>query len=183
MSSAAGPRSSTSGGQAVLSLGSNLPPREAWLDRAWDTLATAGAVVVASTPRWNTRPLGGPPQPDYLDQLLLAEGPWDAWGWLRVAQLAEAEAGRVRLIDKGPRRLDVDVILIEAETVSSRELVIPHPALLQRPFLLAGAAALVPHWIAPGWPAEMDQLARAQLTGLWARAVPITAGAGRPGRV
>ncbi len=182
MRSAPSPGAATSPRLAVLALGGNLAPREAWLDRAWETLATAGAEVLASTPRWHTRPLGGPPQPDYLNQLVLARGAWDGRGWLRVAQLAEAGAGRVRLVDKGPRRLDVDVILIEAESVSSPDLVIPHPALLQRPFLLAGAAALAPHWIPPGWRVELEVVARAHLTGLWARPIPVTGGAGRPKR-
>lgn len=164
--------------RAVLSLGSNLHPRGAWLDLALDTITESGGAVLASTPRWNTRPIGGPSQPDFLNQLLLVRGPWDAWGWLRVAQLAEARAGRVRLVEQGPRRLDVDVILIETGAVASPRLVVPHPALLRRPYLLAGSAALVPHWTPPGWTAEVGELARGQLRGVWARPVPITREAG-----
>jgi len=165
----------------VLSLGSNLPPRGLWLERARETINELGGVVLASTPQWNTTPVGGPPQPDFLNQLLLVQGPWDAWGWLRVAQLAEARAGRVRLVDKGPRRLDVDVILMADVAISSPELSIPHLALLERPFLLAGAAALVPQWTPPGWGAEIGELAPARLRGAWARPVPVRGGADRPG--
>lgn len=167
--------------QAVLALGSNLQPRAGWLERAGDTLKELGAVVLASTPQWNTFPVGGPPQPDFLNQLLLVQGPWDGWGWLRVAQLTEARAGRLRSVHKGPRRLDVDVVLVGALAISSPELSIPHPALLERPFLLAGAAALVPHWSPAGWGPELAELAAARLRGAWARPVPIREEADRPG--
>lgn len=131
-------------GRALLALGSNLGPRERNLDAAWVHLADAGVRVLAATPRWNTEPIGAPPQPDYLNQLLLAEGRLDPWGWLVTAQ--EAEGERRRLIAKGPRRLDVDVILVEGEESSDPRLRLPHPALLERPYLLLGAALLVPRW-------------------------------------
>ncbi|NNM96896.1 MAG: 2-amino-4-hydroxy-6-hydroxymethyldihydropteridine diphosphokinase [Candidatus Dormibacteraeota bacterium] len=165
----------------MLALGSNLDPRGRWLDHARETLHELGAVELASTPRWNTLPVGGPPQPDFLNQMLLVQGRWDGWGWLRVAQLAEIRAGRVRSVDKGPRRLDVDVILVAGVAISSPELSIPHRALLDRPFLLAGAAALVPHWTPPGWHATIGELASARLRRAWARPVPVREVADRPG--
>lgn len=167
-------------GRAVLSLGSNLPPRERWLDLAWETLAGAGAEVLASTPRWHTRALGGPSQPDYLNQLLLVRGALGGRGWLRLAQRAESRAGRSRTVAKGPRRLDVDVVLVEGETAAEADLTIPHPALLERPFLLAGTAALMPAAHLPGGTLSLAELAAARLSGTWAAAVTVRAAAGRP---
>ena len=151
--------------QALLALGSNVGPRERNLDAAWAHLAASGVLVLSATPRWNTAPIGAPPQPDYLNQLLLAEGRPDPWGWLAAAQ--EAEGERSRLIDKGPRRLDVDVILVEGEESSHPRLQLPHPALLERPYLLSGAALLVPRWrLGRGGP-EVLEVARLTLPPGW----------------
>ncbi len=133
-------------------------------------LAAAGVQILAVTPRWNTGPIGAPPQPDYLNQLLLAEGPPDLWGWLAAAQ--EVEGERPRLISRGPRRLDVDVILVEGEESSDPRLRLPHPALLERPYLLRGAALLVPHWTIGRGGAGILELARRTLPPDWLLGLP-----------
>jgi 2-amino-4-hydroxy-6-hydroxymethyldihydropteridine diphosphokinase len=173
-------------GRALLALGSNLGPRERNLDAAWVHLADAGVRVLAATPRWNTTPIGAPPQPDYLNQLLLAEGRLDPWEWLLAAQ--EAEGERRRLIAKGPRRLDVDVILVEGEESSDPRLLLPHPALLERPYLLLGAALLVPRWpVRRGGPGAVE-VARETLPPGWRLDLPNqlptvpTSGSQRAGR-
>lgn len=164
--------------QAVLALGSNLPPRGRWLDLALDFLGEEGIRVIATTARWNTTPLGPVPQPDYLNQLLLVRGPRRGLGWLDLAQAAEVRAGRRREVSKGPRTLDVDVILIESESWDSPELTVPHPGLLQRPYLLRGAAQLVPDWTHPLEGLSIAELARRDLTGCWAWVDPARSGAG-----
>ena len=171
----------------MLALGSNLGPREDNLDDAAAHLAAAGVHLLAATPRWNTAPIGAPSQPDYLNQLLLAEGRPDPWGWLAAAQ--EAEGERHRLIDKGPRRLDVDVILVEGEESSDPRLLLPHPALLQRPYLLRGAALLVPRWTLGRRGPGVLELARQILPPDWRLCLPDqlppvpTEEAGEPGRL
>ena len=126
--------------------------------------------VLAEAPRWNTAPIGAPPQADYLNQLLLAEGPPDLFGWLALAQ--EAEGERLRLISRGPRRLDVDVILVEGEESSDPRLRLPHPALLERPYLLLGAALLVPDWAIERGGPEILEVARRTLPPDWLRGLP-----------
>ena len=173
------------GGRALLALGSNLGRRERNLDAAAARLAAAGVRVLAASPRWNTAPIGAPPQPDYLNQLLLAEGRPDPWGWLAAAQ--EAEGERRRLIAKGPRQVDVDVILVEEEESSDRRLLLPHPALVRRPYLLRGAALLTPEWtVGRGGPRVLE-LAREVLPPDWRLCLPHrpwpvpVEGAGEPG--
>ncbi len=158
---------------AVLGLGSNLPLRERWLDLASAVIGRAPATILRATPRWNTIPRGAPPQPDYLNQLLLVRGPWGGLGWLELARRAEAAAGRRRMVSKGPRTLDVDVVLVEGEASSGPELRLPHPALLERPHLLAGAAALVPLWTLPDGPMPLAELAAERLGGCWRRPVAL----------
>ncbi len=126
----------------------------------------------SASPRWNTAPIGAAPQPDYLDQLLLLRGTLEPLGWLRAARAAEAAAGRLRSLAAGPRTLDVDVILVEGESREGPELILPHPALLTRPYLLLGAAALVPDWRLPGSGRTLAELARARLAGPWRPPAP-----------
>ncbi|HVC38622.1 MAG TPA: 2-amino-4-hydroxy-6-hydroxymethyldihydropteridine diphosphokinase [Candidatus Dormibacteraeota bacterium] len=153
--------------RAVLALGSNLPPRPEWLEVALSVLAESSVEVVARTPRWHTRPIGEVAQPDFLNQLLLAEGLQQGREWLELAQRAEDRAGRSRSVPKGPRRLDVDLILIEDEHWESADLTVPHPGLLLRPYLLRGAAQLVPTWVHPVEGQTIAALARRLLTGSW----------------
>ncbi|MGC2192128.1 MAG: 2-amino-4-hydroxy-6-hydroxymethyldihydropteridine diphosphokinase [Candidatus Dormiibacterota bacterium] len=158
--------------EAVLALGSNLAPRARWLDLALDVLEEEGATVLASTPRWNTAPIGALPQPDYLNQLLLVQGLFGGLGWLELAHAAEARAGRRRGVVGGPRTLDVDVVLIGGERWDSPDLTVPHPGLLHRPYLLRGSSQLVPDWIHPAEGLSISELARRDLTGSWAWADP-----------
>ena len=161
----------TAGGSlAVLALGSNLRPRERWLDVALALFQEQGVEVMAATPRWNTAPIGAISQPDFLNQLLLVRGRRRrrGLGWLQLAREAESRAGRRRGVPKGPRKLDVDVILIEGESWDSPELTVPHPGLLTRPYLLRGAAQLAPDWIHPAEGRSIAELAQRRLTGSWA---------------
>lgn len=153
--------------RALLALGSNLPRRDAWLDLGTQVLLENGAELLASSPRWNTRALGAPPQPDYLDQLLLLAAPLTGIDWLELAQGAEARARRRRSVPRAPRTLDVDVVLIDGESWQTTELTVPHPALLERPYLLLGAAQLVPDWRLPGGGETLAELATERLEGAW----------------
>lgn len=154
--------------RAVLALGSNQPPRESFLDLALTEFQEQGTEILAAGPRWNTAPIDAPAQPDFLNQVVLLRGPWSGLDWLELAQAAEARAGRHRGIDRGPRNLDVDVILIEDEYWDTPDLRVPHHGFLTRPYLLRGTALLVPEWIAPEQGLTIMELARQRLTGSWA---------------
>jgi 2-amino-4-hydroxy-6-hydroxymethyldihydropteridine diphosphokinase len=167
------------GSLAVLGLGSNLPDRERWLDLGTSALLGPAVELVCATPRWNTVPRGAPPQPDYLNQLLLLRSELGGSEWLLRAEAAELLAGRRRGVAKGPRTLDVDVLLVEGERSATPRLTLPHPAILERPHLLAGAAAMVPSWRLPGYDMPISEIARMRLEGCWAGAVELRGGGGR----
>ena len=148
-------------GEAVLSLGSNLPPRERWLDGGLAALVAGGATILASSPRWHTRAVGPLPQPDFLNQVVRARGLATPEDWLRLAQEAEAGAGRRRGVPQGPRTLDVDLLACGALTRDTAELRLPHPAILERAFALRGLALVAPGWRHPGTGRSYGALATA----------------------
>lgn len=142
---------------AVLSIGSNLGDRLARLELAVRVLRP---VAVSSV--WETAPVGGVPQPDYLNAVLLcrldATQAWDR------AQEAERAAGRARDVRWGPRSLDVDVVLAPAPVPDG--LLVPHPRAHERAFVLAPWAELAPDAVLPGHGPVRDLLAGLDAAGV-----------------
>jgi 2-amino-4-hydroxy-6-hydroxymethyldihydropteridine diphosphokinase len=123
--------------QVVLSLGSNIGDRLASLQVGVDILVAGGLDRPAVSSVYETAPVGGPPQDDYLNAVLLAVTAMPARDVLGLAAAAESAAGRVRTARFGPRTLDVDVISYGDETSSDSQLTLPHPRAHERAFVLA----------------------------------------------
>jgi 2-amino-4-hydroxy-6-hydroxymethyldihydropteridine diphosphokinase len=131
--------------RAYLGLGSNLGDRLHRLQAAVDGLAhTDGVTVTGVSPVYETAPVGGPPQPDYLNAVVGLDTDLGARALLEVAQALESAAARVRHQRWGPRTLDVDVLLVGDERVHEPDLEVPHPRLRDRGFVLAPLADLDP---------------------------------------
>src|SRR5437764_8406778 len=103
---------------AVLSLGSNMGDRLGHLQAAVELLRPSSV-----SPVYETAPVGGPDQPDFLNAVVICQV--DAAAAWAAAEVAEARAGRVRGVRWGPRTLDVDVIVAEGDAPAGIEL--PHP--------------------------------------------------------
>ncbi len=158
---AAGPR------RVVLALGSNLGERLAHLQDGLEVLGAApGLGPLAVSPVYETVPVGGPPQGDYLNAVVIAETLLPARAILRRAQRAEAALHRVRAGRWGPRTLDVDVIVYGAETSDDPELTLPHPRAHERAFVLAPWHDLEPDAQIPGRGRIADLLAKVGCAGL-----------------
>jgi 2-amino-4-hydroxy-6-hydroxymethyldihydropteridine diphosphokinase len=140
--------------RAYLGLGSNLGDRAARLQDAVDGLAaTDGITVIGVSPVYETEPVGGPEQPDYLNAVVAVDTDLTPRQLLEVAQRLEGEAERERGERWGPRTLDVDVLLVGDEHVDEPDLVVPHPRLFERAFVTVPLADLDPMfapWVPPG---------------------------------
>ena len=138
MTGSTGPGTGRSGRRAVLALGSNLGDRLATLQGGVDVLlGPPGLALVALSPVYETVPVGGPPQPEYLNAVVIADTTLPAADLLRRCQAAEAAFGRVREEVWGPRTLDVDVIVYGDVVSDDPELTLPHPRAQERAFVLA----------------------------------------------
>ena len=121
----------------VLSLGSNLGDRLEQLQGAVDALAdTPELTVVGVSPVYETDPVGGPEQPDYLNAVLVADGAHSPRTMLERALAIENAFDRVRDVRWGPRTLDVDVIAVGDLVVDEPDLQVPHPRAAERAFVL-----------------------------------------------
>jgi 2-amino-4-hydroxy-6-hydroxymethyldihydropteridine diphosphokinase len=127
--------------RALLALGSNLGDRRAHLQRAVDSLPD----VVDVSPVYETDPVGGPPgQGAYLNAVVRPHTALSPHPLLVAAHRAEAAAHRRREQRWGPRTLDVDVLWVDGETVDTPELVVPHPRMWERGFVLVPLADVAP---------------------------------------
>jgi 2-amino-4-hydroxy-6-hydroxymethyldihydropteridine diphosphokinase len=131
--------------RAYLALGSNLGDRAAHLQGAIDALATADEVRVAAVSRvYDTAPVGGPPQDAFLNAVVAIDTDLAPHALLALAQQIERDARRVRAERWGPRTLDVDVLLFDDLALDDPDLIIPHPRMWERGFVLAPLRDVAP---------------------------------------
>ena len=121
--------------RAVIALGSNLGNRELNIDSAIAELAKIIEISHLST-NHETDPVGGPEQPKYLNAVLIAETQLDPHELLISMLEIENKLGRKREIHWGPRTIDLDLIVVGDEVVVSDVLVLPHPRVHERKFVL-----------------------------------------------
>jgi 2-amino-4-hydroxy-6-hydroxymethyldihydropteridine diphosphokinase len=132
--------------RAFLGLGSNMGDRQEYLRRAVAALPD----VVAVSPVYRTEPVGGPPgQDDYLNIVVELDTDLTPRELLGVAHRLEGDAGRVRTVRHGPRTLDVDVLLVGEMEVDEPDLVVPHPRLWERRFVVEPLGDLAPDLVTP----------------------------------
>jgi 2-amino-4-hydroxy-6-hydroxymethyldihydropteridine diphosphokinase len=132
--------------RALLALGSNLGDRLGYLRTAIASLPD----LVACSHVYETDPVGGPDgQGPYLNMVVRLETDLAPRPLLEKCQRLEREAGRERTVHWGPRTLDVDIIWIDGVTLDEPDLVVPHPRMGERPFVLAPLADVAPDLVAP----------------------------------
>jgi 2-amino-4-hydroxy-6-hydroxymethyldihydropteridine diphosphokinase len=135
----------------VLALGSNLGDRLGILQESVGAIAAIPEVeVMAISPVYETDPVGGPAQPDYLNAVLLARTSLPARALLDRLHEIEAAAGRVRDVRFGPRTLDLDIIAYGDTVSDDPVLTLPHPRARLRSFVLAPWHDVDPAAILPG---------------------------------
>lgn len=150
---------------AAIALGSNLPgpdgTRESNLDRAVSALNSLGEVAARS--RWyDTEPEGYTEQPRFLNGAVLLDTALSPQELLSALLRIEIECGRDRShgIAEGPRTLDLDLLLYDDSLLHEHELVVPHPAMHERRFVLEPLAEIAPEWVHPVLQKSVRELLR-----------------------
>jgi 2-amino-4-hydroxy-6-hydroxymethyldihydropteridine diphosphokinase len=129
--------------RVFLSLGSNTGNRERQLTDAIESLPG----LVAVSPLYETEPVGGPAQGPFLNVVVELATHLSPRELLGIAHRLESAAGRVRAEHWGPRSLDVDLLLVGDLKLDEPDLVIPHPRMWDRRFVLAPLADLAPELV------------------------------------
>jgi 2-amino-4-hydroxy-6-hydroxymethyldihydropteridine diphosphokinase len=138
--------------RAFLGLGSNLGDRWRYLREAVASMPD----LVAVSPVYETSPVGGPEgQGPYLNCVVELDTGLGPRELLEVARRLEAAAGRERGERWGPRTLDVDVLLVDDLAVDEPDLLVPHPRIWERRFVVAPLADLAPELVPQGWEARL----------------------------
>jgi 2-amino-4-hydroxy-6-hydroxymethyldihydropteridine diphosphokinase len=127
-----------------IAMGSNVGDRAGTLARAVEEMTSAGLGVLRQSSLYETQPVGGPPQPWFLNAVVEAETTWMPLRLLHALQRIERRFGRRRMVVSGPRTLDLDLLFYGSTVIRSSELQVPHPRLHTRPFVLAPLAELAP---------------------------------------
>lgn len=134
--------------KVFIALGSNLGERRANLRSAVEALPPA-VRVVAQSPVYQTAPWGYTEQPAFLNQVIWGETDLSPRTLLRFLKQLEIQLGRVESFRYGPRQIDLDILFYDQWVVQEDDLIIPHPRLHERPFVLVPLADLAPEWVHP----------------------------------
>ena len=156
--------------QAFLSLGSNLGDRESHLLDALERLEAAGIHILHRSSIHETEPLDLPDQSWFLNLVVEVETELFPMLLLARIQAIELGMGRKREISKGPRSIDIDILLFGNFIIETRELQVPHPRMSARRFVLEPLAELapdLPHPVSGKTVREMLSETQAQIVRPW----------------
>ena len=141
--------------RAAVALGSNLASefgdRETTLETAVARMGALGRVLAIS-PFFDTAPVGEVAQPRFLNGAVLLDTDLSSEQLMRELLALELGMGRDRsatAVKKGPRTIDLDLLLVDDEVRVTPELTLPHPEMHLRPFVLEPLAAIAPEWRHP----------------------------------
>ncbi|MCI8286612.1 MAG: 2-amino-4-hydroxy-6-hydroxymethyldihydropteridine diphosphokinase [Lachnospiraceae bacterium] len=149
--------------RAYIALGSNMGDRETYLAGALDALKRHPQVTVKKCSHWLvTKPYGGVEQEDFLNGAVEIETLLNPEQLLEVLHEIENGAGRERKVHWGPRTLDLDILFYDRLLLETDDLIIPHPDLENRRFVLEPMTAIAPYFRHPATGKAMRDLLREQ---------------------
>ncbi|MBP2078505.1 2-amino-4-hydroxy-6-hydroxymethyldihydropteridine diphosphokinase [Oceanobacillus polygoni] len=138
--------------QAYLALGTNIEPREAYLTEALELLSKMGKVTVSrQSSIYETAPVGYLEQADFLNMVIEIKTSLSSLELLEYCQSVEQQLGRRRGIRFGPRTIDLDILTYNQENSTVERLIIPHPRMHERAFVLIPLQEIAPQLILPVW--------------------------------
>ncbi len=154
---------------AYIGLGSNLSDPAAQLRQALRSLASLPHTLCVAVSRlYGSRPMGPVTQPDFVNAVAGVLTRMTALELLRQLRQIEAQAGRPAVHERwGPRVLDLDVLVFGREQCAGPELVLPHPGVVKRNFVLYPLADIAPDLDVPGRGRVRELLAHVSADGLW----------------
>ncbi|MGP4042581.1 2-amino-4-hydroxy-6-hydroxymethyldihydropteridine diphosphokinase [Gracilibacillus sp. D59] len=131
--------------KAYIALGSNIQPRLNYLEQAIKQLAEHDEIIIKDQSSvYETDPVGFVEQEQFLNMVIEIETDLDPIPLLNVCQSIERILGRKREIKWGPRTIDLDILVYNQENIETERLILPHPRLHERAFVLIPLAEINP---------------------------------------
>jgi len=141
-----------------LALGTNIGDREENLRGAMGLLGPSGVRILRASSFYETEPVDYLDQPWFLNAVLEAETDLPAAQLLAALRNIESQMGSTKAFAKGPRLIDLDILLYGDETIDTPDLQVPHPRMLQRNFVLVPLAEIAPNLRHPSWPGPVRRM-------------------------
>ena len=130
---------------AYIGIGSNSGDRRKNIDKAIGILGNFESVMVRKISSiYETKPVGGPTQGDYLNGVIEVTTELSPYELLKRLNDIESSLGRVRTERNGPREIDLDILIYDDLSINDGVLVIPHPRIAEREFVLQGLKEIAP---------------------------------------
>lgn len=138
--------------QAVLALGSNIPPAKGNIDRAVEALSSLGTVKEVA-PYIISKPEGFTEQADFINTVLILSTPYEPMPLLKKLKALETQLGRTPTFKNGPRVIDLDILFYDDKILFQDDeqypLFIPHPRLQEREFVLKPLSYILSDFVHP----------------------------------
>jgi 2-amino-4-hydroxy-6-hydroxymethyldihydropteridine diphosphokinase len=141
-----------------LALGSNIGNRVENLRKALALLAEARIKIEKASAIYETEPVDYLDQDWFLNAVCEAETNLDPFALLKTMRVIESTMGSKKVFAKGPRLIDLDILLFGDQTIDTLELQVPHPRMLNRTFVMAPLAEIAPNLRHPSWNATAAEI-------------------------
>lgn len=141
-----------------LLLGSNMGNSAEQLTTAIRNIEKKAGKLIRKSHRYATAAWGNINQPDFLNQVILIETALTASGLLETILAIEKLMGRVRTVKNAPRIIDIDILFFNKEIIAQKNLMVPHPEIQNRRFVLIPMNQIAPHFIHPALKKSIHQL-------------------------
>ncbi|MDQ0352679.1 2-amino-4-hydroxy-6-hydroxymethyldihydropteridine diphosphokinase [Alkalibacillus filiformis] len=155
--------------KVYIALGSNIEPREDYLNKAIESLNGLNEVnIIEASPVYQTKPVGYTKQGQFLNMVVLATTDLTPEQLLKETQSIEKKLGRERDIRFGPRTIDLDILMFGDQSIQLDHLTIPHPRMVQRAFVLVPLNDLNQQLHIQGTPIQtyIDRLDQTEIEGV-----------------
>ncbi|WP_067729649.1 2-amino-4-hydroxy-6-hydroxymethyldihydropteridine diphosphokinase [Oceanobacillus damuensis] len=144
---------------AFLALGTNIETRHQYLREALQLLESNNHInILKRSSIYETAPVGYMDQEDFLNMVILVETSLSPMELLECCQSVERQLGRKREIRYGPRTIDLDILTYNQENSTVERLIIPHPRMHERAFVLIPLQEIAPDFVLPVWNKSVVEL-------------------------
>ena len=132
-----------------IQLGSNIGERESFIAKSMEQIEENIGKIIIESSIFETIPWGNENQNNFLNSVIKIKTPFDSFKVLKKSQEIENNLGRERVEKWGERTIDIDILFYNNEIINTTKLIIPHPLIQQRKFVLVPLSEIAPNYMHP----------------------------------